>query len=63
MLALSLSAISKQLIEAETKRRIKREPALAMELDKNPFPLASDEDVDIVVWGGLDAVSELWVFG
>jgi len=51
------------LIEAETKRRIKREPALVMELDKNPFPLASDEDVDIVVQGGLDAVSELWVFG
>ena len=34
-----------------------------MELVKNPFPLASDEDGDIVVQGGLDAVGELWVFG
>ncbi|KAF8559665.1 CBF-domain-containing protein [Imleria badia] len=48
------------LIEAETKRRMKKEPALAMELVKNPFPLASDEDVDVAVQDGL---SELWVFG
>jgi len=48
------------LIEAETKRPIKKEPALAMELVKNPFPSASDDDV---VGDGLDAVSELWVFG
>ncbi|KAH0830655.1 CBF/Mak21 family-domain-containing protein [Lanmaoa asiatica] len=48
------------LIEAETKRQIKREPALVMELVKNPFPLASEGDV---VQGGLDAVSELWIFG
>lgn len=35
-----------------------------MELVKNPFPLASDEDAEInVVQGGLDVVSELWVFG
>lgn len=36
-----------------------------MELVKNPFPLASGEgaDGDVVVQGGLDAVSELWVFG
>lgn len=53
----------KQLIEGETKRQIKKEPALAMELVKNPFPLASDEDIEIVVQGGLDAMSELWVFG
>ncbi|KAI9571455.1 CBF/Mak21 family-domain-containing protein [Boletus coccyginus] len=53
------------LIEAETRRRIQREPALTMELVKNPFPLASGEgaDGDVVVQGGLDAVSELWVFG
>lgn len=53
---------SKQLIEAETKRRIKKEPALAVELVKNPFPLTSGEDVDTVVQAELDAVGELWVF-
>ncbi|KAG8217601.1 CBF/Mak21 family-domain-containing protein, partial [Butyriboletus roseoflavus] len=51
------------LIEGETKHHIKKEPALAMELVKNPFPLASDEDVRNVVESGLDAMSELWVFG
>jgi len=36
-----------------------------MELVENPFPLASVEgtDADVVVQDGLDAVSELWVFG
>lgn len=34
-----------------------------MELVKNPFPLASDEDVETAVQAGVDAVSELWVFG
>ncbi|KAG6376235.1 CBF/Mak21 family-domain-containing protein [Boletus reticuloceps] len=51
------------LIEAETKRRIRREPPLVMELVKDPFPHTSGEDVDIVVQGELDVVSELWVFG
>ncbi|KAG9318573.1 CBF/Mak21 family-domain-containing protein [Chiua virens] len=51
------------LIEAETKRPIKKEPALAMELAKDIFPLTSDKDVETLAQGGLDAVSELWVFG
>lgn len=51
--------LSKQLIEAETKRQIKKEPALALELAKNPFPLVSDEDVQ----AGQDVVGELWVVG
>ncbi|KAF9227820.1 CBF-domain-containing protein [Gyrodon lividus] len=48
------------LIEAELGRKIKREPALAMELVKNPFPPASNEVAEAP---GLDAVSTLWVFG
>lgn len=60
MLSFSLNerVLLKQLIEAEIKRPIKKEPALAMELVKNPFPSASDDDVG----DGLDAVGELWVF-
>ena len=59
----AFSLILKQLIEAETKRQIKKEPALAMELVKNPFPLGSDDDAEVVAESGLDIVSELWVFG
>ncbi|KIJ69077.1 hypothetical protein HYDPIDRAFT_80262 [Hydnomerulius pinastri MD-312] len=51
------------LIEAEMKRKIKKEPALAMELVKNPFPLASDEVAEDAVSSDLDTVGELWVFG
>ncbi|KAF9246432.1 CBF/Mak21 family-domain-containing protein [Melanogaster broomeanus] len=51
------------LIEAEMKCKIKKEPALAMELVQNQFPLALDEGGEDVAPGGMDAVSELWVFG
>ncbi|KAH7926662.1 CBF-domain-containing protein [Leucogyrophana mollusca] len=49
------------LIETETKRKIKREPALAVELGKNLFPVAATDEEEQV--GTSDAVSELWVFG
>lgn len=61
--SLSKCVILEQLIETEMKRQIKKEPALAMELVKNTFPLGEDEDAETAVQAGLDAVSELWVFG
>ncbi|KIL00929.1 hypothetical protein PAXRUDRAFT_821133 [Paxillus rubicundulus Ve08.2h10] len=51
------------LVEAELKRKIKKEPALAMVFVKNSFPLASGEVAEDAARGGLDAVSELWTFG
>ncbi|KAG2158491.1 CBF/Mak21 family-domain-containing protein [Suillus bovinus] len=50
------------LIETEVRRKIKKEPALAMELRKDLFPTgdATNSDDCLV---GRDVVSELWVFG
>ncbi|KAG1754382.1 CBF/Mak21 family-domain-containing protein [Suillus lakei] len=50
------------LIETEIKRKIKKEPALAMELRKDLFPTADAANTDDGVVG-RDVVSELWVFG
>lgn len=50
-----------QLIETEVKRKIKKEPALAMALRKDLFPESDAADMDAGV-SGRDAVSELWVF-
>ncbi|KAJ8589171.1 CBF-domain-containing protein [Rhizopogon salebrosus TDB-379] len=49
------------LIDTEVGRKIKKAPALAMELRKDIFPGsdATDEDAGV---SGRDAVSELWVF-
>jgi U3 small nucleolar RNA-associated protein 19 len=50
-----------QLIDTEVKRKIKKEPALAMELRKDLFPESDAPEMDAGV-SGRDAVSELWVF-
>jgi hypothetical protein len=44
------------LLEAEVKRKLKKDPAVALELPVNLFPTISEE-----VQAG-DVVSELWVF-
>jgi len=49
------------LIDTEVKRKIKKEPALAMELRKDLFPVSDASEMDAGV-SGRDAVSELWVF-
>ncbi|OAX42015.1 CBF-domain-containing protein [Rhizopogon vinicolor AM-OR11-026] len=49
------------LIDTEVKRKIKKEPALAMELRKDLFPESDAADMDAGM-SGRDAVSELWVF-
>lgn len=48
------------LIETEVKRKIKKEPALVMELRKDLFPTADAGKMDD---GVRDVVSDLWVFG
>ncbi|KAH7889576.1 CBF/Mak21 family-domain-containing protein [Phlebopus sp. FC_14] len=48
------------MIEAEMKRKIKKEPALAMELVKTPFPTCLGDGEDNA--GEGDAVSGLWIF-
>jgi len=50
-----------QLIDTEVKRKIKKEPALAMELRKDLFPESDAPEADAGA-SGRDAVSELWVF-
>lgn len=50
-----------QLIDTEVKRKIKKEPALAVELRKDLFPESDAPEMDAGV-SGRDAVSELWVF-
>ncbi|KAG0705095.1 CBF/Mak21 family-domain-containing protein [Suillus ampliporus] len=50
------------LIETEVKRKIKKEPALAMGLRKDLFPTTDAANTDDGV-AGRDVVSELWVFG
>ncbi|KAG2077931.1 CBF-domain-containing protein [Suillus decipiens] len=50
------------LIETEVRRKIKKEPALAMELRKDLFPMADTENTDDCSTD-RDAVNELWVFG
>jgi U3 small nucleolar RNA-associated protein 19 len=52
---------SLQLIDTEVGRKIKKAPALAMELRKDIFPGSDATDMDAGV-SGRDAVSELWVF-
>ncbi|EGN95534.1 hypothetical protein SERLA73DRAFT_113133 [Serpula lacrymans var. lacrymans S7.3] len=47
------------LIETEVKRRIRREPPLAMELRANQFPNGEEEASGEQV----DVVSEMWTFG
>lgn len=51
-----------QLIETEVRRKIKKDPALAMELRKDIFPMADAANTDDGSTS-KDAVSELWVFG
>jgi U3 small nucleolar RNA-associated protein 19 len=50
------------LIETEVRRKIKKEPALAMELRKDLFPMADAANTNDGS-AGRDAVNELWVFG
>jgi len=50
-----------QLIDTEVRRKIKKEPALAMTLKKDLFPESDAAETDTGV-SGRDAVSELWVF-
>jgi U3 small nucleolar RNA-associated protein 19 len=58
----ALTATMLQLIETEVRRKIKKDPALAMELRKDIFPMADAANTDDGSTG-KDAVSELWVFG
>jgi U3 small nucleolar RNA-associated protein 19 len=51
-----------QLIETEVRRKIKKAPALAMELRKDLFLMAGTANTDDGS-AGRDAISELWVFG
>ncbi|KAH7913993.1 CBF/Mak21 family-domain-containing protein [Hygrophoropsis aurantiaca] len=48
------------LIETETKRKIKKDPALAVDLGRNLFPIGAIEGTGEQ---SGDVVSELWVFG
>ncbi|KAG1756402.1 CBF/Mak21 family-domain-containing protein [Suillus paluster] len=50
------------LIETEVRRKIKKEPALAMTLRKDLFPMSDVVNADDSV-SGRDVVSEFWVFG
>ncbi|KAG1762500.1 CBF/Mak21 family-domain-containing protein [Suillus occidentalis] len=50
------------LIETEVRRKIKKDPALAMELSKDIFPMADAANTDDSSTA-KDAVGELWVFG
>ncbi|THH14571.1 hypothetical protein EW146_g5773 [Bondarzewia mesenterica] len=47
------------LFEAETKRRVKKEPAVATDLRKNAFPSSSD---DSEVASDRDAIGSSWMF-
>jgi len=55
-----------QLFESEANRKIKKEPALAVEMGKivDLFPVGVDKDADAdeVTLSG-DVISELWTFG
>jgi U3 small nucleolar RNA-associated protein 19 len=53
-----------QLFESEANRKIKKEPALAVEMGKivDLFPIGVDADADEVTLSG-DVISELWTFG
>lgn len=53
-----------QLFESETKRKIRKEPAVSMELRQHTFPKAAEKaelpEEEFVVKG--DVISELWTF-
>lgn len=58
----ALTVTMLKLIETEVRRKIKKEPALAMELRKDLFPMADAANTNDGS-AGRDAVNELWVFG
>lgn len=47
-------------MDTETKRKIKREPALAMQMRSDIF--VCTEEVEVAIGGEKDVVSELWTF-
>ena len=58
---------STQLFDAEAGRKIKKEPALAMEIDRPTlrFPGRGDDDDDVEdesVQPSTNVISELWTF-
>lgn len=56
----------KQLLEAEFKRKLKKEPALATELVKDLFPLCVMDSPEVAKDPEnveRDVISELWTFG
>ena len=65
--ALSFSARQKsgadmllQMMDTETKRKIKREPALAMQMRPDIFACAGE--TEMAAAGEQDVISELWAF-
>lgn len=48
------------MMDTETKRKIKREPALAMNMRADIFACAAD--VEGVAGGERDVINELWAF-
>jgi len=55
-----------QLFESEANRKIKKEPALAVEMGKivDLFPVGVDKDADAdEVTPSGDVISQLWTFG
>jgi len=51
------------LFETEVNRKIKREPALAMELNTKVFAESQNQDVSLVEGIQRDFINELWAFG
>jgi hypothetical protein len=53
-----------QLFESETKKKIRKEPAMSMELKQYTFPKAAEKaelpEEEFILKG--DVVSELWTF-
>ena len=58
------SEIQSQLFDSEVKRKIKKEPAIAMELKQYTFPTADEKqnlaEEELTMKG--DVVAELWTF-
>jgi U3 small nucleolar RNA-associated protein 19 len=52
-----------QLFETEINRKVKREPALAVESRTKMFPDPKDQEEFMEERSEIDIVGELWAFG